>query len=77
MARKPHRTSQAVVKERNEVLKAGLESLIHNKQTRETEPQKPKKTISAINPVHVKVTCGLYFFNNIWKFISFFWNYGK
>lgn len=55
MAGKPHRTLQALVKERNEVLKAGLESLMHNKQKRETEPQKPKKTISAINPVHVKV----------------------
>ncbi|KAA0702050.1 Protein moonraker [Triplophysa tibetana] len=54
MAGKPHRTSQSLVKERNEVLKAGLESLMHNKQKRDTEPQKTKKTISAINPAHVK-----------------------
>ncbi|XP_057207914.1 protein moonraker [Triplophysa rosa] len=53
MAGKPHRTSQALVKERNEVLKAGLESLIHNKQKREIELEKPKKTIP-INPAHVK-----------------------
>ncbi|XP_056613620.1 protein moonraker isoform X2 [Triplophysa dalaica] len=54
MAGKPHRTSQLLVKERNEVLKAGLESLMHNKHKREIEPQRPKKNISAINPAYVK-----------------------
>lgn len=60
-AGKPHRTSQALVKERKEVLKAGLESLIH-KQKREIETQKPKKTISIINPAHVKVGMVLKYF---------------
>lgn len=55
LAGKSHRTSQALAKERNEVLKAGLESLIHNQKLREAEAQKPNKTTSAINPDHVKV----------------------
>ncbi|XP_048017173.1 protein moonraker isoform X3 [Megalobrama amblycephala] len=54
LAGKSHRTSQALVKERNEVLKAGLESLIHNEKLREAEAQKPNKTTSAINQDHIK-----------------------
>ncbi|XP_056127048.1 protein moonraker isoform X2 [Rhinichthys klamathensis goyatoka] len=54
LAGKSHKTSQALVKERNEVLKAGLESLIHHQKLREADAQKPNKTTSAINPDHVK-----------------------
>ncbi|KAK7156513.1 hypothetical protein R3I94_006544 [Phoxinus phoxinus] len=54
LAGKSHKTSQALVKERNEVLKAGLESLIHHQKLREAEAQKSNKTTSAINPDHVK-----------------------
>ncbi|XP_073718819.1 protein moonraker isoform X2 [Misgurnus anguillicaudatus] len=56
LAGKPHRTSQVLVNERNEVLKAGLESLIHHQQRRETEPVKPDKSVSTINPGHVKAS---------------------
>ncbi|XP_051719444.1 protein moonraker isoform X3 [Ctenopharyngodon idella] len=52
LAGKSHRTSQTLAKERNDVLKAGLESLIHNQKLREAEAQKPNKTTSAINPDH-------------------------
>ncbi|XP_077064409.1 protein moonraker isoform X2 [Siphateles boraxobius] len=55
LAGKSHKISQALVKERNEVLKAGLESLIHHQKLREAEAQKPNKTTSAINPDHAKV----------------------
>lgn len=55
LAGKSHRTSQALAKERNEVLKAGLESLIHNQKLREAEAQKPNKTTSAVNQDHIKV----------------------
>ncbi|XP_073674053.1 protein moonraker [Garra rufa] len=51
---KSHRTSQALVKERNEVLKAGLESLLRHQKLKEAEAQKPNKTTSAINPDHAK-----------------------
>ncbi|RXN07626.1 moonraker isoform X1 [Labeo rohita] len=54
LAVKSHRTSQALVKERNEVLRAGLESLLHHQKLRETEAQKPNKTNSAINQDHAK-----------------------
>ncbi|XP_043115814.1 protein moonraker isoform X2 [Puntigrus tetrazona] len=54
LAAKSHRTSQALVKERNEVLKAGLESLLHHQKLRAAEAQKPNKTSSAINPDLVK-----------------------
>lgn len=56
LAGKPNRTSQALMKERNEVLKAGLESLIHHQQQRETEPVTPNKSVSTINPGHVKAS---------------------
>ncbi|XP_067306690.1 protein moonraker isoform X2 [Pseudorasbora parva] len=49
---KSHKTSQALVKERSEVLKAGLESLMHHQKLSEAEAQKPNKTTSAINPDH-------------------------
>jgi len=55
LAGKSHKASQALVKERNEVLKAGLENLLHHQKLREAEAQKPNKTTSAINPDHVKV----------------------
>ncbi len=55
LAAKSHRTSQALVKERNEVLRAGLESLLHHQKLQKPEAQKPNKTTSAINPDHVKV----------------------
>lgn len=54
LAGKSHRTSQALLKERNEVLKAGLESLIHNQKLKEAEAQKTNKTTSAIGQDHVK-----------------------
>ncbi|XP_016084772.1 protein moonraker-like isoform X2 [Sinocyclocheilus grahami] len=56
LAAKSHRTSQALVKERNEVLRAGLESLLHHQKLRATEAQKPNKTSNAINPDHVKAS---------------------
>ncbi|XP_059370281.1 protein moonraker isoform X2 [Carassius carassius] len=49
LATKSQRTSQALVKERNEVLRAGLESLLHHQK-----PREPIKTSSVINPNHVK-----------------------
>uniref|UniRef100_A0A8C1B7Y2 Si:dkey-243i1.1 n=1 Tax=Cyprinus carpio carpio TaxID=630221 RepID=A0A8C1B7Y2_CYPCA len=49
---KSHRTSQELVKERSEVLRAGLENLLHHQKLREAEAQKPNKTTSAINPDH-------------------------
>jgi len=52
LAAKSHRTSQALVKERNDVLRAGLESLLHNQKLQKPEAQKPNKPI---NPDHVKV----------------------
>ncbi|XP_073779877.1 protein moonraker isoform X3 [Danio rerio] len=54
LAGKSHRTSQALLKERNDVLKAGLESLIHHQKLREAEAQKTNKTTSAISQDHVK-----------------------
>ncbi|XP_039527158.1 protein moonraker isoform X1 [Pimephales promelas] len=54
LAGKSHKASQALVKESNEVLKAGLENLLHHQKLRESEAQKPNKTTSAINPDHVK-----------------------
>uniref|UniRef100_A0A673JFG8 Uncharacterized protein n=1 Tax=Sinocyclocheilus rhinocerous TaxID=307959 RepID=A0A673JFG8_9TELE len=54
LAAKSHRTSQALVKERNEVLREGLESLLHHQKLRAAEAQKPNKTSNAINPDHVK-----------------------
>ncbi|KAK2880992.1 hypothetical protein Q8A67_018260 [Cirrhinus molitorella] len=54
LAEKSHRTSQALVKERNEVLRAGLESLLHHQKLRGAEAQKPNKTTSAFNPDHAK-----------------------
>ncbi|XP_016311150.1 protein moonraker isoform X2 [Sinocyclocheilus anshuiensis] len=56
LAAKSHRTSQALVKERNEVLRAGLESLLHHQKLRAAEAQKPNKTSNAINPDHVKAS---------------------
>uniref|UniRef100_A0A9J8C533 Si:dkey-243i1.1 n=1 Tax=Cyprinus carpio carpio TaxID=630221 RepID=A0A9J8C533_CYPCA len=56
LAAKSHRTSQALVKERSEVLRAGLESLLHHQKLRAAEAQKPNKTSSAINPDHVKAS---------------------
>ncbi|XP_058655849.1 protein moonraker isoform X2 [Onychostoma macrolepis] len=56
LAAKSHRTSQALVKERNEVLRAGLESLLHHQKLQKAEAQKPNKTTSAINPDHVKAS---------------------
>ncbi|XP_059370282.1 protein moonraker isoform X3 [Carassius carassius] len=47
LATKSQRTSQALVKERNEVLRAGLESLLHHQK-----PREPIKTSSVINPNH-------------------------
>ncbi|XP_051965801.1 protein moonraker [Xyrauchen texanus] len=51
-AGKARSTSHALVRQRSEVLKAGLESLIHNQKQREAEPQKPNKTTGAINLDH-------------------------
>ncbi|XP_026137761.1 protein moonraker-like isoform X2 [Carassius auratus] len=55
LAAKSQRTSQALVKERSEVLRAGLESLLHHQKLRAAEAQKPIKPSSVINPNHVKV----------------------
>ncbi|XP_052432354.1 protein moonraker isoform X1 [Carassius gibelio] len=54
LAAKSQRTSQALVKERSEVLRAGLESLLHHQKLRAAEAQKPIKPSSVINPNHVK-----------------------
>ncbi|XP_026137763.1 protein moonraker-like isoform X4 [Carassius auratus] len=54
LAAKSQRTSQALVKERSEVLRAGLESLLHHQKLRAAEAQKPIKPSSVINPNHVR-----------------------
>ncbi|XP_052432355.1 protein moonraker isoform X2 [Carassius gibelio] len=54
LAAKSQRTSQALVKERSEVLRAGLESLLHHQKLRAAEAQKPIKPSSVINPNHAR-----------------------